>query len=39
MPRRQATSLLPKSLQLPIRVAMHALERALDLVRDLGLDR
>ena len=34
-----ATSLLPKGLQLPIRVAVQALDRALDLVRDLGLGR
>jgi hypothetical protein len=34
-----ATSLLPKGLQLPIRVAVHALERALDLARGVGLGR
>jgi hypothetical protein len=34
-----ATSLLPKGLQLPIRVAVQALERTLDLARGLGLGR
>jgi hypothetical protein len=34
-----ATSLLPKGLQLPIRVAVKALDRALDLVRGLSLGR
>jgi hypothetical protein len=34
-----ATSLLPKGLQLPIRVAVQALERVFDLARDLGLGR
>ena len=34
-----ATSLLPKGLQLPIRVAVQALERAVDLARGLGLGR
>ena len=34
-----ATSLLPNVLQLPIRVAVLALHRAIDLVRDLGLGR
>jgi hypothetical protein len=34
-----ATSLLPKGLQLPIRVAVYALDRALDLARGLGLGR
>jgi hypothetical protein len=34
-----AASLLSKGLQLPIRVAVQALEYALDLARGLGLGR
>lgn len=34
-----ALSALPRALHLPVQLAVHAIERALDLGRDLGLGR